>query len=99
MALAATTAKAADFQIDWRGLPPDAGLVPAAKLALPVKVTKPAGDGLVRLTLLTSQLRPLVNGQTDPNQALRWEKPVDLPAAASAADSAVLGPPQRPCAA
>ena len=41
-----------DFQIDWRGLPADAGLVPASKLDLPVKVTKPAGSGAVRLTLL-----------------------------------------------
>src|SRR5262249_58488684 len=80
IALAATTAKAADLQIDWRGLPADAGLVPASKLALPVKVTKPAGNAIVRLTLMTSQLRPLVNGATDPNQSLRLEKPVELPA-------------------
>ena len=30
-------ASAAGFQVDWRGLPADAGLVPAGKLALPIK--------------------------------------------------------------
>jgi len=84
IALSAIPAKAEDFQIDWRGLPADAGLVPAAKLPLPVKVTRPATVSVVRLTLVTSQLRPLVNGQTDPNQALRLEKPVELPGAAPA---------------
>lgn len=92
--LAGTATKAADFQVDWRGLPEDAGVLPAAKLALPVKVTKPAGDGVVRLTLLTSQLRPVANGQTDPNQALRLEKPVELPAGATDGDLTVLVPPQ-----
>ncbi len=82
----------AEFQIDWRGLPPDAGLVPASKLALPVKVTKPAGNGVVRLTLMTSQLRPILNGVTDPNQALRLEKPVELPATATDGDLSVLVP-------
>ncbi len=93
IAVATSTAKAADFQIDWRGLPADAGLVPAGKLALPVKVTKPAGNGIVRLTLLTSQLRPLVNGVTDPAQSLRLEKPVELPATATDGDLSVLVPP------
>jgi hypothetical protein len=93
IAVATTTAKAADFQIDWRGLQADTGLVPASKLALPVKVTKPAGNGVVRLTLLTSQLRPLVNGVTDPNQSLRLEKPVELPANATDGDLTLLVPP------
>jgi hypothetical protein len=93
VALAATSAKAADFQIDWRGLPADAGLVPASKLALLVKVTRPAGTNLVRLTLLTSQSRPMVNGQLDPNQALRVEKPVELAATATDGDLTLLVPP------
>jgi hypothetical protein len=96
LALAATTAKAADLQIDWRGLPADAGLVPASKLPLPVKVTKPAGNGVVRLSLLTSRRPPLVNGQPDPNQSLRLEKPVELPAAATDGNLTVLVPPQLP---
>ena len=92
IALAATTAKAADFQIDWRGLPADAGLVPTGKLALPVKVTKPAGNGVVRLTLLTSQLRPILNGVTDPAQSLRLEKPVEIPAMATDGDLSLIVP-------
>jgi hypothetical protein len=70
--------------------------VPAGKLNLPVAVTKPTGPGVVRLTLLTSQLRPLVNGQTDSNQALRAEKPVELPATAAEGELVVLVPPQLP---
>ncbi len=84
MAVSVSAVKTADFQIDWRGLPADAGLLPAGKLALPVKVTKPAGNSVVRLTLLTSQFRPLLpTGQTDPNQALRIAAPVELPAVAA----------------
>ncbi len=98
LAVATTTAKGADFQIDWRGLAADAGLVPAKKLVLPVKVTRPAVNGVVRLTLLTSQLRPQVNGQLDQNQALRLEKPVELPAPLPTrpldADLTILVPPQ-----
>jgi hypothetical protein len=92
----ATTAKATDFLIDWRDLPADVGLIPAAKLALSVKVTKPAGNTVVRLTLLTSQLRPLVNGVTDPAQSLRLEKPVEMAATATDGDLTVLVPPQPP---
>jgi hypothetical protein len=94
IALASTAAKAADFQIDWRGLPADAGLLPAGKLALPVKVTRPAGkmSGPVRLTLLTSQARPVVNGRLDPNQSLRLERPVELAPAAADGDLSVIVP-------
>ncbi len=96
VAVAATTAKADDFQIDWRGLPSDAGLLPASKLNLPVKVTKPAGSGAVRLTLITSQLRPILNGQTDPAQSLRLEKPVELAPTVTDGEAVVLVPPLLP---
>jgi hypothetical protein len=85
--VAPTTAQAADFQVDWRGLPADAGLVLAGKLALPVKLTRPKTPSVVRLTLVTSQLPPLVNNQPDPNKALRQEKPVEV--AANAVDGEV----------
>jgi hypothetical protein len=95
IAVASSTARASDFQIDWRGLAPDAAIVPAQKFTLPVKVTKPAGStGTVRLTLLTSQSRPLANGQLDPNQALRLEKPIELAANVSDGDAVMLVPPQ-----
>jgi hypothetical protein len=94
LAVAATAADAA-LQIDWRGLPADAGLVPGMRLPLPVRVTKPVG-GVVRLTLLTSQRPPVVNGQTDPQQALRLEKPVELPAGATDGDLTLLLPARLP---
>jgi hypothetical protein len=93
MALATSTASGTEYLIDWRGLPADAGLVPASKLALPLTITKPAGNAIVRLSLITSQVRPLVNGQIDPNQALRVEKPVELPATATEGEVTVLVPP------
>jgi hypothetical protein len=96
LALAPTAARAADFQIDWRGLPADVGLVPARKLALPVKLTRPAANSVVRLTLVTSQVPPLVNGQPNPNLALRPERPVELAAKVAEGDFAVLVPPQLP---
>ena len=59
-------------------LPAGAGLVPAGKLSLPVKLTRPATAETVRLTLLTNQTIPLVNNQPDIVRALRPEKPVEL---------------------
>src|SRR5581483_3418822 len=51
IAVAPTTAKADELQIDWRGLPDDTGFVPTKKLALPIKLTRPADTSLVRLSL------------------------------------------------
>jgi hypothetical protein len=92
--VAPATAPAAEFQIDWRGLPSDLGIVPARKLTLPVKVKRADEKAGVRLTLLTSQRVPAVNGQPDQNQALRSEKAIELAAKATDADVIVLVPPQ-----
>lgn len=75
IALAPATSTLTDFDIAWNNLAADAGLVPAGKLALPIRVVRPATDSPVRLTLLTSQLAPLVNGQPDPNRTIRAEQP------------------------
>jgi hypothetical protein len=96
IALAPLAAPAADFQIDWPGLPSDAALVPAGKLALPVKLVRPAGDPVVRLTLMTSQPPLLVNGQPDPNRSLRQEQPVELAATANEGAVTLLLPPELP---
>jgi hypothetical protein len=94
--LAPTTGKAADFQIDWRALPAEAGLAPAGKLLLPVKLTRPATPSLVRLTLLTSQVPPLLNNAPDPNRTLRPEKPVELADKVAQGDFTVLVPADLP---
>ncbi|HLJ10321.1 MAG TPA: hypothetical protein VKU82_03995 [Planctomycetaceae bacterium] len=96
LALGPTAAKAADFQIDWRNLPGDATLNPTGRLVLPIKITRPAGDALVRLTLLTSQPPRISNGVPDPNRALRAEKPVELAANVTEADFGVLVPMDLP---
>ncbi len=96
VAVALTPAKAADFQVDWRDLPADTGLVPARKLTLPVKVTRPAGNTVVRLKLLTSQLPPLLNGNPDPNKSLRLDKATELPAKANEGNATVLVPAELP---
>ena len=63
-------------------------------LLLPVKVTKPAGNSVARLTLVTSQLRPsLPNGLPDPQQVLRIAAPVELPAMATDGELSVVVPP------
>ena len=94
VALALTSARASDFQVDWKGLPADTGFFLASRLNLPVKVSRPADKDIVRLTLLTSQRQALLNGQPDPNQMLRLEKPVELPAGASDGAALVLVPPR-----
>jgi hypothetical protein len=81
-----------ELLIDWRSLPSDAALVPGTKLNLPVKVTRTNDKATVKLTLLTSQLTPLVNNQPDPNKALRQEKPVELPVKAGDGEVAILVP-------
>jgi hypothetical protein len=96
VALAPLAAQAAEFQIDWPSLPSDAGLVPAARLALPVKLVRPAGDPVVRLTLMTSQPPLLVNGQPDPNRSLRQEQPVELAANVNEGAITLLTPPELP---
>ena len=76
---AGSTAKGTDFQVDWRGLASDAGLVPAGKLLLPIKLVRPNGDSPVRLTLLTSQGglcwstgNPIRIGQLVPSGLSSW---------------------------
>lgn len=95
-AIAPTNAKAADFGIDWKGLPADAGLSPAGKLALPVKLTRTDVASPVRLTLLTSQAPPLTNGQSDPNRAIRAERPIELGAKVSEGEQPVVVPLELP---
>jgi hypothetical protein len=94
--VAPTSAKAAEFQVDWRGLPADAGLVAAGKLALPIKLTRPKTPSVVRLTLLTSQLPPLLNNQPDLTKSLRQEKPVELAANVVDGEVTLLLPPELP---
>lgn len=80
VAVALTTGKAADFTVDWRDLPAEAALFPAGKLSLPIKLTRPTSDSVVRLSLHTSQPPLLVNGQPDLNRMLRVEAQVELAA-------------------
>jgi hypothetical protein len=94
--IAATSAKVADFAVDWKNLPPDAGLSPGGKLALPVTVKRLDPAAPVRLVLLTSQAPPLTNGQPDPNRALRAEKPVELAAKAADAELPLVIPAELP---
>jgi hypothetical protein len=94
--VAPNDAKGSEFQVEWRGLPADAGLVAAGKLALPVKLTRPKTPSVVRLTLVTSQLPQLVNNQPDPNKSLRQEKPVEVAANVVDGEVTLLLPPDLP---
>jgi hypothetical protein len=96
LSIAPTNAKAADFTVDWRSLPADAGLLPGGKLALPVTVKRLDPAAPVRLVLLTSQAPTLTNDQPDPNKAIRPEKPVELAAKVSDGEFPVVIPPELP---
>ncbi|HEY2909187.1 MAG TPA: hypothetical protein VGI99_03025, partial [Gemmataceae bacterium] len=96
IAIAPTAAKASDFTVAWRGLPDNAGLVPGRNLALPVKVSRLDPATLVRLTLLTSQAPPFVNGQLDLNRTIRPERPVELAAKNSDGELTALLPAELP---
>ena len=99
LAIAPTTGTRTDFDIDWNNLALDAGLVPAGKLALPIRLVRPATDSPVRLTLLTSQLPPTVNGQPDLNRTIRSEQPnVELAFNQPEGALTVLNPAELPSA-
>ncbi|HYT95575.1 MAG TPA: hypothetical protein VEL76_43045, partial [Gemmataceae bacterium] len=94
--LALTVAPPTPFEIDWRELSGELALVPGGKLTLPVKVTRPADNAVVRLTLLTSQPSQVVAGKPDPNRSLRLDKATELGAKVSEGNLTVLVPPQLP---
>jgi hypothetical protein len=95
-AIAPTDAKTADFSIDWKTPTAEAKLTPGGKLALPVKLTRTDVASSVRLTLITSQAPPFVNGQPNAAAAIRIEKPTELGAKVSEGDVPVLLPPDLP---
>ncbi len=92
IALAPTADVASDFAVDWRDLKDDTGLVPAGKLLLPIKLTRPMSKATVKLTLLTSQNTPILNNQPDPNKAIRQDKLADLAANVNTGDVTALVP-------
>jgi hypothetical protein len=94
IALAPTTDLAGDFAVEWRDLKDDVGLVPASKLLLPVKLTRPMSKTTVKLTLLTSQNTPILNNQPDPNKAIRQDKLGELAANVYTGDVTALVPPE-----
>jgi len=72
---------ASSFGVEWGEVIPDAGLVLAGKLPLSLKLTRPAGEATpVRLTLITSQIVPQLNGRPDVNRSLRPEAAVEIAA-------------------
>jgi hypothetical protein len=96
IAAAPTTSTLTDFDIDWRGLAPDVGIVPTRNLALPIRVVRPPGDELVRLSLVTSQLPVVVNGQPDQNRLIRVAAPVELAANVADGELSLVVPADLP---
>lgn len=95
LALAPTTQKADDLKIEWRNLPADARLVPGKNLPLPIKATRVDDKLSVRLSLVTSQLPPVVgNNQPDLPKTLRAEKPIELTAKITDAELVAVVPPE-----
>lgn len=91
IAMAPSDAKI-EFALDWNKLPADTALVPGMKLALPVNVNRALDKTTVKLSLLTSQITPILNNQPDPNKALRQEKPVELPVKIATGEIVALVP-------
>ncbi len=77
LALAGATKPAIDFTVDWTAVTNSPNIPLGGKVSLAVNCRRPLGhDGPVRLTLMTSQRRQLVNGRVDNNKTLREEKAV-----------------------
>jgi hypothetical protein len=95
--IAVATTSSHAFAIDWGTVPTDASLVLAARLGLPVKVSRPADNsGPVRLSLLTSQAPPLVKGRPVAARILRVEKAVEVALGKNDAMLALLVPADLP---
>jgi len=95
--LAVSTTAGHAFAADWGTVPNDASLVLAGRLEIPVKVSRPADNpGPVRLTLLTSQAPPLVNGRPVPTRVLRVEKAVEIAIGKNDGAVALLVPADLP---
>ena len=77
IALASAANSRTGFTTAWGKSAGGKKIVLGGKLAVPLACVRPTGfDGPVRLTLLTSQGRPFVNGAVDANRLLREEKAV-----------------------
>lgn len=93
LALAPTTANASDLKITWGKLPADVRLVPGKNLPLPVELIRADEKLPVRLSLITSQLPPvLANNQPDLPKTLRAEKPIELAAKATTGELVTVVP-------
>ncbi len=80
VAIATTPKAAAPFQIALVNEASLTQLVLASKPAIAIKLIRPPSTfGPVRLSLVTSQPPPRVNGQPNPNLAIRAEKPLEVP--------------------
>lgn len=93
LAVARSSDDAKEFAVEWRDLPEKTAIVPAGRLLLPVKLTRPMGKNTVKLTLVTSQNTPIVNNQPDPNKAIRQDKIGELPEKVLTGDVTLLVPP------
>ncbi len=79
-ALAATPKPEAPFQLAMTDEAAPSQLVLSSKPALALKITRPPTQlGPVRLSLLTSQTVPKINGQPNPALLVRAEKAVEIP--------------------
>jgi hypothetical protein len=77
--LAVSQTAPSNFIAEWGETPSEIQLVLAGKLPLPIKLTRPEGEATpVRLTLVTSQNVPKLNGKPDPNKAVRAEAAVEI---------------------
>lgn len=77
LAFAGVAGSGSGFGVTWGKSVPGRKMFLGGKLSVPVTCVRTAGhDGPVRLTLLTSQGRPFVNGVVDQNRLLREEKAV-----------------------
>jgi hypothetical protein len=99
LAVALTPKEKIALTAQWGTLPADAKLIPGSSLKVPLSVALPKDEnGGVRLYLLSSHRGPRVNGQPDPNQALRKDAGpfLELPAAKTDGEFVVFVPATLP---
>lgn len=100
--LAAAVVAAAPLTVAWGEGAPQGSFTINSKLAAPIPITRAGGAaGAVRLTLITTQVAPLIaegekKGQPDVEKTLRLEADVTVPADQSAGTLSIVVPDGLP---
>jgi hypothetical protein len=96
LAVGTVAGKGKEFQVEWKDPKPSDLIVPGRRWAPFVKCARTGVTGPVRLTLLTSQLPPVLNNQPDLPKTIRLDKATEIAPASNESEVGILIPVELP---